>query len=613
MKFEGPPAGDASADDAQLLALPATLGRLFEPCGLLALPSRLRLAEVLAEPGRPLALFDGELRALPLPAGAAGRAEVAALVADGLPSQVMATSVASQPLGEVLPLLADLPGPIETAGLAPSLVAALAANGVTSWQSLAGWRLTEMARWARIGTSALTALLHASLHAASTAIPAPAALIEPADLAVLLCHERSTGRSTLRDSLGRYLGIAEPDEVQGAARRLLTLAQPSVPVPVPSGSGSGLELVAAADGLLQQLGDARDRIVFERLCLGLGSDDVPPAEVARALEVGAARVRKLRARAEDRARQAFLAAPPLSAPVAQLRDELGVAAPRDAAAAALARLGLPPAGDVRSALHLWFAGPYRPFAGLPGWLGVDGDGARVTTRLLLGEDGGVHRTELIRKELVRAGIAPGQVDPWLAEQPVRVDDELTVLVVGSPAAVAERILAATGEAMTAAELVAWAGQGSGHQASWRQALRRDHRFVAVADDRFELAEWGGTTATSGTSNVPAGPAGPDGDEEMDQPAPGTWTVAVDEDLLSGGSGPVPRSLLAQLGVAAGATRTIATRYGPLALCNVAEGPRRGSLRPIALAAGAAAGDVLLLRFAPGATSAGVEVVAGPAT
>ncbi len=211
MEFEGRPRGDAPVDDAQLPAL--TLGRLFGPCGLLSLPTRLRLAELLAEPGRPLVLFEGELTALTLPPDAAGRALVVSLVVEGLPHQVMATPLAAQPLGEVLPLLAELRGPIETAGLAPNLVAALAANDVTSWRSLAGWRLTQMARWGSIRKRALTALVHRSLHAAATAIPGGAALsappVEPPDLAVLLDHERGTGRSTLRDALGTYLDAAD--------------------------------------------------------------------------------------------------------------------------------------------------------------------------------------------------------------------------------------------------------------------------------------------------------------------------------------------------------------------------------------------------------------------
>src|SRR4051794_15331821 len=122
MKFEGAAAGRRPMAEPPLPAL--TLGRLFGPCGLLALPARLRLAESLAVPGRPLAVFDGEFAALPLPAQPAARAEVVAVVADALPEQVMATPLAGLALGDVLPLLAGLPGGVDTADLAQSLVTA---------------------------------------------------------------------------------------------------------------------------------------------------------------------------------------------------------------------------------------------------------------------------------------------------------------------------------------------------------------------------------------------------------------------------------------------------------------------------------------------------------
>ena len=173
MKFEGSEAGDLLAVAPPLPAL--TLGRLFGPCGLLALPVRLRLAETLAVPGRPLALFDGELAALPVPPTPAARAEVVALVAGALPEQVMATPLADLALGEVLPLLAGLPGAIETADLAQSLARALQVKGVTTWQALATCRLSEIAAWGRVRKAALSALLRTSFRAAATAATATSA------------------------------------------------------------------------------------------------------------------------------------------------------------------------------------------------------------------------------------------------------------------------------------------------------------------------------------------------------------------------------------------------------------------------------------------------------
>src|SRR4051794_33698826 len=170
MKFGGSEAGDLPTVAPPLPAL--TLGRLFGPCGLLALPARLRLAETLAVAGRPLALLDGELAALPISAHPAGRTETVALVADALPEQVMATPLAGLALGEVLPLLARLPGAIETIDLAQSLVRALQTKGVTTWQALATCRLSEIAGWGRVRKATLSALLRTSFRAAATAATA---------------------------------------------------------------------------------------------------------------------------------------------------------------------------------------------------------------------------------------------------------------------------------------------------------------------------------------------------------------------------------------------------------------------------------------------------------
>jgi hypothetical protein len=412
----------------------------------------------------------------------------------------------------------------------------------------------------------------------------------------------------------------------------------------------------AAEALLRQIGDTRDRLLFEHLCL---ADDPRPRDVGRALELGSSRVRELRRRAASRVEEALFPEP-LGTAVARLGRELGVAATSATVDDALAALGLPPAGDVRSALCLWLAGPYEPVVGCPGWLAIDGGSVRTATGRLLAEDGGVHRTDLLRKELVRAGLAERQVDTWLAAQPVRVDGELTVLLAGPPRDVAERVLSATGAAMTVAEIVAWAGEPPERQVEWRDALRRDPRFLAVGFDHFELAEWTSTTASSAASRPP-GPAMPGscgastvgaqsssrrsacpteprrqgkrgaparastnsgrastglppggvGGARAAEPAgegtANTWAVTVDDAVLAGRPGPAPEDLLAQMRVPPGASRTVATRYGPFSVCNAVDGPQRGSLRPIAMAAGATVGDVLVLRFVPDAPAAGVEV------
>ncbi|MEA3217581.1 MAG: hypothetical protein QOJ19_3737, partial [Acidimicrobiia bacterium] len=368
--------------------------------------------------------------------------------------------------------------------------------------------------------------------------------------------------------------------------------------------------LAAAAALLEAVGDTRDRIVFERLCL---LENARPVELGRALDVGYERIRQLRLRAETRARAVAQEDPAFAEPVARLQHELGVAAPVGELDRALASLGLPPSSDVRTAVLTWLAGPYRRMPGRPGWVAINGNDLGITTRRLLGEDGGVHRTEVLHKQLVQAGMAEGHVEAWFAEQPVRVHEDVTVFLVGSLATVAERILSATGLAMSAEDCRCWCGDDAAPEPAWHEALRRDGRFVHVGGDRFELAEWGSEPVAVPSSPPRHDPRRPAPNGSLDDPAQPTLRVVVDDLVLAGAPGPVALALVERLGIAQGASRSVSTRYGPLSLSNAADGSWRGSLRPIALACGAAAGDVVLLRFDQLKASACVEVCRGAET
>jgi hypothetical protein len=76
------------------------------------------------------------------------------------------------------------------------------------------------------------------------------------------------------------------------------------------------------------------------------------------------------------------------------------------------------------------------------------------------------------------------------------------------------------------------------------------------------------------------------------------TASVDGDLLRGGESSVPDGFVRALGIGWRQRRTFSSRYGPVTLANDGTEPSRGSLRPIAMAAGAGPGDVLELGFAP---------------
>jgi hypothetical protein len=79
-------------------------------------------------------------------------------------------------------------------------------------------------------------------------------------------------------------------------------------------------------------------------------------------------------------------------------------------------------------------------------------------------------------------------------------------------------------------------------------------------------------------------------------------------VLRGASEPVPLHVVEALGLPCGGRRTFTTRFGPVALSHKATQPIRGSMRPVALAAGATEGDALLLEFDAATGDASVELV-----
>lgn len=132
------------------------------------------------------------------------------------------------------------------------------------------------------------------------------------------------------------------------------------------------------------------------------------------------------------------------------------------------------------------------------------------TLLLLLEDGGVRPVEHVTKELERLGVNHEHTGSWLAEQPVRLVEDLVVSTRGSAAQVAERALSATGRAMTLPELGPFTGapETEGEVAGLRALLHGTRRFVWVGDDGFELAEWGGGEASDTDPAVERGSVRP---------------------------------------------------------------------------------------------------------
>lgn len=371
--------------------------------------------------------------------------------------------------------------------------------------------------------------------------------------------DRGVAGPTLEDAVTVLVHDAMGSGEVGRAIQAVAAAGP----PEVRAAAARLLSIRREDGRLHCLGaslagagDIRDRSVFEHLVLGLGAP-ATKRDVAANLGIGAERVRQLANRATERV------------------DE------------ALASVGFPALPDSRSRLLLRMAGPYDGIDGHPGWVAVDPAARLGETRRLLREDDGVRMLDHVAKELTTMGMVDEHVAAWLVRQPVRITDGLVVATSGSPGDVAERALHATGRPMTLEAVAAWlpAPHGDAKSAWWS-----DRRFV-VTDDRVALAEWGTD------DGVPGGCV----------PVP-TLRIVVDHDVLAGRSGPVPRGLVGALGLRPGTHRTLSTRYGPLAVLHDGDTPTRGSVRPIALAVGAAVGDELTIAIYPDRGDAIVTVV-----
>jgi len=574
------------------------LGDVFAPYEVLTVPARLELAALLSVAGRTPGVLPADLAALPVHRGV--RCEVRDAIVRGLgPGSV--EQLSGRRLREIHPAMAAAGGPFPPSGTPARLRGVIERNGATTWARLAELTLAEIAGWTGVGPRTavdLIGVVAGGLIDRSEAPPSrPADAMD--DIATLGGYD---GAGPLGAALERLTATQHPAEVRAAAGRLL------------SGMGGGSHtFLDRLDDLLAAAGDERARAVFEHRMVRPGPRPTQ-VELGAALGIGTERVRQLCRRAADAVTAAFDQTPgELADLVAATAEELGAAVPLEAVAELLAKRDLPPLPDSRSLLLLWLAGPYAAVEGHAGWLATDPTALLTETTLVLLEDGGVRPIEHVIKELERLGLNHEHTERWLAEQPARLVEGLVVSTRGSVAQVAERALSATGRAMTVPELTTCTSVEAipGGAAGLRALLHRDRRFVWVGDDQFELAEWGGGEEAAGDPAVEPRAA-------ADRPADGRlWLrVDVDDGVLRGSVGPVPLPFVEALGLGAGDRRSYPTRYGPVALCNVATGPTRGSIRPVALAVGATIGDALVLGFHPSqddvvVTRVPVQASAGP--
>ncbi|MDQ6725137.1 MAG: hypothetical protein M3066_03060 [Actinomycetota bacterium] len=564
---------------------------MFPRIDVLDGPARGAISELVAAPGSFPAVVGREIADLVLAPTGDVRRNLRVVIEKGLGADAL-KQLRPLRLSDIVPEVTTCPGGPTPTGSLARVCGILAQQGATSWAALGALTLGEMATWPGVGPGALVGLIGAAVETVLACASRPSTeLVErepdPAEesgsdsaaLALILHHEKARGGHALRRALERHASGDGTADVRAAASLLLDAAD-----------RAGDPRVALLDQAWKAAGDHRDRGIFAHRALQL-EGPTPTAVLVDALGLSAARVLQIQAQAQKRSREAV--GPTLANLAADVAARLGPVCRLASVDDALADMGLPARTDPRVALLVWLAGPYLPVTGRTGWLATDPAGFRADTSRLLHDDGGVRQLDHVTADLKAAGLGSTDVDDWLGGLPVVVVDGLVVAVSGHPVDVAERLLSATGRAMTAADLVAaWSAGLEVTDLDTR--LGRDPRFVRVDRDHFELSEWGGEPFVEPTPQAPAelfpgaGRGAPTGRCEL--------RIEVDAAALRGTTVPVPLSIVHALGVVCGGRRTFATRYGPVALSHAPAHASRGSVRPVALAAGAGPGDVLLFEF-----------------
>jgi hypothetical protein len=358
-------------------------------------------------------------------------------------------------------------------------------------------------------------------------------------------------------------------------------------------------------------GDERSRRLFD--AASLHHDDRSFEQLAREEDLSGQRLGQIVRRAESRVREALAASSgPLPWLVSAAGRRLGAVTSEDVANATLGRLRVsePPAAE----LVLWLAGPYHRVPGCPGWLATDPKLVAARTSACLAADGGIGRLVDVAAELVEVGVRADQLALWLRACGALVIHDVVVSVTGPLADVVERILDAHGAARTSEEIAAdIAGGGRVTDGTALDGAIRGRRFRHTADGGVLLAAWGeeqrrAVKRQRRPARKPARAKAP----QPDGPASGTrlWLwVRVDDGVLHGSEAAVPVALAEGLGLAPLTRRTFSSRWGPVTLAYEGPYPTRGSVRAVALAAGARCDDTLLLGFSAEG-DVGVEVRPG---
>jgi hypothetical protein len=420
---------------------------------------------------------------------------------------------------------------------------------------------------------------------------------EADDLTVLLRYEEGGRTQPLLEALLELRSGDGPSRVREAADRLVRERAPGA-----------LDVDASVSALLHAAGDDRTRALFAAWSSWRAPR--PLQQLAAELGISGQRAGQIVHRGDSRIRAVLASSTgPVPWLVSTLRRRLGPVTTESQVGAALARLGLSePAAD----LVVWLAGPYRPVPSRPAWLAVDAQAIVARTASCLAADGGVRRLVDVEAEL---GLPPDRLGPWLHVSDAVVVHDLAVSLVGPLPDVVERVLDAQGRARTASDIASClaAGGRAVTEATVAAALRA-RRFQRLAGGAVGLADWNDAPPVSvrrprlrpqderrrAPSPVAPTPAPAPARVEAVNPARGDerlWLwVRVDAEVLRGAEAVVPGALVESLGVAMAARRTFSSRFGPIVLAHEGAQPVRGSVRAVALAAGARDDDTLLLGF-----------------
>jgi hypothetical protein len=417
------------------------------------------------------------------------------------------------------------------------------------------------------------------------------------DLALLLHLERGCPKQPLLEALFEHRCGDGPTELADAADRLVRMHAPWA-----------LDAGPAIAALLEAAGDDRSRRLFA--ASSLGRDQRSLEQLADGEGISGQRTGKIVHQAGARVREALSRAPaPFPWLVAAVRRRLGGVTTQEQADVVLARLGV--VGNPGTELLLWLAGPYHPVPGHSGWLATHPRLVAPLTSRCLSADGGVRRLVDVEAELAEIDVPANQLVPWLRACAAIVVHDLVVSVAGPVADVVERVLDAHGVAQTVDEIQADLGDG-GREVPLATLDRtmRSRRFVRTGDGSARLATWAEDARRSAPmASSRRRRAAPPPAPAIDAPPGGErlWLwVRVDTDALHGSEAAVPAALVEGVGLAPLTRRTFSSRWGPVTLAHDGPQPTRGSVRAVALAAGARLDDTLLLGFSP-AGDAVVEV------